>query len=91
MFESTKARLEELSRGVPLRAYAEIAREVESQYRADATGHTGYVPPVSVEVSSAGLTVRAPEWSLELAREKGQPEKWLGIVGEGMARAFGRL
>jgi hypothetical protein len=81
-FERLKARLRDIGKNgvVPQGAYAAAARNVKAIYLADsvsARGNTPYTPTdVQCRADSLGITLTAPEWSMEIARREGQPAKW---------------
>jgi len=89
MFAAAKALLRRYERGADLSgALARAGERIAAKYRADARSRSGFVPAVEVRLSGDALEVRAPEYSLEIGREKGQPAEWAAIVAEETRRTL---
>jgi hypothetical protein len=72
----------------------EAAAEIQADLRLASTTRAGNVPlyggplrgnvdgtvPTTATASGATITIRAVDWVLRKAREKGQPAEWIGTV-----------
>lgn len=86
-------------RTAPSRARAEVAARVQATLRADATTKRGNVPsfepggpaiPITATPVADGVRVRAVDWVMKKARERGQAETWKEIATEEIAREIAK-
>ncbi len=89
-------------RRVTQTAAERAAPRIEEKLRADATTRRGNVPqfgpgpkghpmtyvPISATADGATVNVRAADWVMRKAAEKGQPEEWAAIVREEARRSL---
>ena len=101
LFDRFVARLTKLAEAPKTIAEASAER-IEAKLRADATtrrgnvpqfgpgakGHPGGYVPISVTAKGGTIDVKAADWVLAKAREKGQPEEWAAIVREETRKAM---
>lgn len=71
-----------------LTADATTRRGNVPQFGPGAKGHPGGYVPISASAHGDVIDVRAAEWVLAKAREKGQPEEWAAIVRDETRKAM---